>query len=860
MLRSNGGQGRDVLHRDEAEQRAARVRDVSYELRFELDEGRDTYAGRAVVEFDLDSPDEPLFMDFTGRPLALVINGVDADPDHRGHRLWLPLEQLDSRNRIELEYENRYDATGDGFHRFVDPEDGETYLYSNLEPFSAHRMFPCFDQPDIKATYRVSVDAPASWQVISAEASSGTRSVASGRRGSEFPVTPRFSTYLFSLIAGPYERVVGRHDDVELGFFGRRSMRRELERSVDELEEITAQGFGYYAELFGRAYPFGKYDQLFVPEFNAGAMENVAAVTLHDSFLFRDPPTYGQRLMRGEVILHELAHMWFGDLVTMRWWDDLWLNETFATYLSFRCLADATRFSDAWQSFNGHMRPAAYRQDQLVTTHPVATAVDHTDQAVGNFDAITYEKGAAVIKQLVAALGDEAFRSGLHTYFERHAWGNATLADFLGALGDAADRPLDEWARLWLQSPSLNTLETRWSTDAGRITRMELRQTAPERYPTLRPHATVIGLVAPSPETGKMAIDSIPVHIDGEVQPVPEAVGRSAPLFAFPNHLDHDYALARLDQASVDFALERLPELPEPLMRQQVWSTLWEMVRDADLPSTEYLEAVRRFAPQETDRALVQSIIDRATVAQRRYVPDEASDATARALTGSALTAMRAAKEEDLRLIWARAATTIASSGDDIEHLIGLIDGTWQVDGFVPDQQMRWTLASKAVAHGLDDADERLEAERRRDPSDRGQRAVLRAEAGRPDAAAKSSTWQRINGRGYGSDYLTRAAIMGFQWVHQRAVLEPFREPFYDRVAGVYATRDHAYARGYLHWLIPDRWAEPSELERIRVFSAGLDEEQGLLRRHLDEIADDLHRDIRVRAFAEEPRAPLPAS
>ena len=849
-MRANGGPGRDVLYRDEAIERAERVHDVSYELSFELAEGQDNYTGRVVIEFRLTGSDTPLFLDFTGGPRLMTVNGARLEPDQRAHRLWLSPDNLVTHNRIVIEFENAFDATGDGFHRFIDPEDGQTYLYTNLEPFSAHRLFPCFDQPDIKAVYRLLVTAPAGWHVISAMPPAEISGLPDGRQLHDFMTTPRFSTYLFSLIAGPYERIQSSHDRIPLGLYTRMSMRPELERSADELFEVTGQGMDYYADLFGRRYPFSKYDQLFVPEFNAGAMENVGAVTFHDSFIFRDPPTYAQRLIRGEVILHELAHMWFGDLVTMRWWDDLWLNETFATYLSFRSLADATRFRDAWQVFNGQMRPAAYRQDQLVTTHPIATRVEHTDQAVGNFDAITYEKGAAVIKQLVAALGDDSFRTGLHTYFDRHAWGNATLADFLGALGDAAGQSLDEWARLWLQSPSLNTIGVEWTASNGRIESMELRQQAPDRHDTLRPHTTSIGIITALADGGELVVDAIPVDIDGRSKSVPAAVGRAAPVFVFPNHGDHDYALAELDPVSLDFALERLPDVPHTLLRQQVWSTLWEMVRGARLRSSEYLEAVRQFAPRETDRALVQSIIDRATVVQRRYVPEADLEDTARLLAASAISALRSVEDQDLRLIWARAASSLAASREDVETLLDLVDGGWSVEGFEPDQQLRWALATKATAFELDGAEERLELERTRDRSDRGQRAMIRAAVSRPDAAAKAEAWERIHGEGYGSDYLTRAAIMGFQWVHQRDLLMPFRDPFYEHIADVYAERDHTYAESYLRWLIPDRWAENSELERIRACAEGLDDEQDLLQRHLIEIADDVERDIRVREFS----------
>ena len=793
---------------------------------------------------------EALFIDFTGRPSALLVNGASRELDHRDHRLHIAAGDLAAHNRVVVAYENGFDASGDGFHHFVDPEDGAEYLYTNFEPFSAHRLFPCFDQPDLKATYRLDVVAPRDWQVISSEQVLRRLGMPDGRTRHEFATTPRFSPYLLALVAGPYEGTSGAHDGISLGVLGRRSMRRELERSADEVLELTARGLDHYRELFGQPFPFTKYDQVFVPEFNAGAMENVGAVTFNDSYLFRDPPTYAQRLARGEVVLHELAHMWFGNLVTMRWWDDLWLNETFATYLSYRCLADATRFHDAWQAFNGQLRPAAYRQDQLVTTHPIASQVEHTDQAIGNFDAITYEKGAAVMKQLVAAIGDEAFRSGLQAYTSRFAWANATLADFLAALGEAAGRPLDEWAARWLQTPSLNTIGVRWSSRDGRIEDLVLWQSAPDPHPTLRAHATSVGLVTEGVSGDGLTVTSLPAIIEAAEEPVPAAIGLPEPVFVHANHGDHDYALTRFDDVSLAFALERLPDLPEPLLRQQAWSALWEMVRDARLRSTDYLAAVRRFATGESDRSLLQSILDRADVALRRYLPADEQAAMSATMVASAMTALRATNEADLRLIWVRAAAAMAARPAEIEKLLGLVDGEWSVDVFPPDQQLRWLLATKAVAHDTAGADERLALEAARDRSDRGQRALIRARVARPEAASKREAWEQINGSGYGSDYLTRAAMMGFQWPHQRELLEPFRTPFFQRVREVFATRDHAFAESYVRWLIPDLWAEPAELARIRDFAAGLSAHEDLLRRRLREVADDVERDIHVRAAA----------
>jgi aminopeptidase N len=484
----------------------------------------------------------------------------------------------------------------------------------------------------------------------------------------------------------------------------------------------------------------------------------------------------------------------------------------------------------------------------------VATLVEHTDQAVGNFDAITYEKGAAVIKQLVAAIGDEGFRSGLHTYFERHAWGNATLRDFLDALGQAAGEPLDEWARLWLQAPSLNTIGVRWASEGQRVAHLTVHQAAPPEHPTLRPHAMTLALLDSAGPGAPLAVAHLAVRISGERQDVPAAVGRPAPEFVYPDHGDHDYALVDLDPVSLAFALDRLPDLPEPLLRQQVWSTLYELVRGASLPAPQYLAAVRRFAPGERDPALVASLLDRAAEVLRRFLPHDLGQQESRLMTETALATMREV-DDDRQLTWARAAAAMTVDERDLELLLELADEGWALDGFRADQEMRWLLAIKAVAHGLDGAEERVLAETRRDASDRGQRAAIRATASRPDPVAKREAWERIDGQGYGSDYLTRAAIGGFQWVHQRDLLMPFREPFYARVERVYATRDHAFAGAFARGLVPDRWAEPAELERLRDFQAALPGQQSLLRRHLEEIADDLARDIRVRALLEPPQA-----
>jgi aminopeptidase N len=878
---------RDVLGRDEARARASRIRDVRYHLEFDLRAGEEVYAGRARLAFDVIADGAPLFLDFSGDVLALRVDGAPVSVERQGHRLLLP-SRLTGPTEVEVDYRNRYDHTGDGFHRFVDPEDGEEYVYSNFQPFAAHRLFPCFDQPDLKATYRLAVTAPADWEVISATRAESVTAIENGLRRHRFEVSRPFSTYLLALVAGPYQVVREEHDGIPLGVYGRRSMARILEHDATEILEITRQGFDFYRRLFAQPYPFSKYDQLFMPEFNAGAMENVGAVTFHDSFLFRDPPTDSQRLERAEVILHELAHMWFGNLVTMTWWDDLWLNESFATYISFLAMDQATRFHGSWQTFNGSMKPAAMRQDQLVTTHPVAADVRDTDAALLNFDGITYEKGASVLKQLVATIGEEAFAQGMRRYFERHAWGNATLADFLAALEDASGRRLGDWAEVWLRTPSINTIAASWTASNGVIDRLTLSQTAPPEHPWLRPHAMELALLRQADaghgdvaqdgagqagagqagaghgdvaqhgagqagaiqNPGRLIVESVPASISGASVEVAAAAGRPRPLLVFANHRDLDYAKTTLDPVSLGFARQRLDEVDDPFLRQLLWTTLWDMVRDARLSSTEYLAICRRLAPREPDPDLLDAILERAMACLAAYVPDERRQAEAGALVATALTALRHATHEDPRITWLRTAIAVSSSAQDIEQLLALADGRERIAGVEVDQEMRWGLATRAVAMGVKGAEGLIEREAARDRSDRGARAVVKAAAARPDPVSKAETWRRINDEGYGSYYLTRAAMQGFRWHHQRALLEPYREPFFEGVRTIFATQDHPWARAYLAYLFPSPWAEPQVVLRAQELLSTLSTEENTLERQLRETIDELERSIRVRAYA----------
>ncbi len=837
---------RDVLTQEEAQARAHRVSHVSYALNIDLVRDSDRYRGDVTMRFQLAGAGD-LFVDFRGKTIErLVINGEQLEPDWSGYRLTLPGDALDAHNTVHVVYENEYDHGGDGFHQFRDPEDGEEYLYTNFEPYEAHRLFPCFDQPDIKAEYELTVVAPTEWELIANAVELSAEGLDDGRTVHRFKRTEPFSSYLFALIAGPYHAFREHHGGVPLGFFCRKSLVEHVD--IEELWEVTKQGLDFYSSFFDYAYPFTKYDQIFVPEFNAGAMENVGAVTHSERLVFRDPPTQNQRLGRAETLLHEMAHMWFGNLVTMRWWNDLWLNESFATFMAYLALTEATRFTTAWQAFNAGMKAWAYRQDQLITTHPIAGEVADTDQTLLNFDGITYGKGAAVIKQLVATIGVDGFRDGMRRYFRRHAFGNTTLSEFLDALQEGSGRDLHEWARLWLETPSLNTVSVSWELDGERLSAVRLAQSAPPEYPTLRPHHMDLALLRE--QDGRLLIDSLPVDLDGPDTEVPAAVGQPAPAMVVPNHNDHAFVKVALDGATLDHLRGSLERVEDPLLRQLIWESLWNMVRDQQLKSPEYLDLAAAKVTAESDERLIESILATVQATVARYLPDEQREPAAQRLAELAWDALNAAPQGDLQIIWARALIALSISGEDIVRCGRLADGELAVEGLTVDQNMRWDIAARYAAHALEGAEERLAVERERDPSDRGQRAALRCEVAAPDAEVKANAWQRFEAEGYGSLHLTAAAMGGFHWWVQRDLLAPYTEQFFERLPDIFEQRDNEFARSYFGALFPGYRVERELLERGERLLADLGERLPLLTRSLREANDDLLRAIKCREYA----------
>jgi aminopeptidase N len=818
-ISSPAAEARDLLTQAEAAARAAAVSGVSYSIRLGLTAGSASFTGRAEVRFTLaQSAEGPIFLCFRGQTIhAMRLNGSDvATPAWNGYRLTLDqgLLKRGSENRLEVEYENAFDTGGDGVFRFVDPEDSAEYIYTNFEPYEAHRMAPLFDQPDIKARLTLEVLAPSEWVVLANGAERAAGPVeADGRTLRTFTETPPLSTYLFAMTAGAFVgerrelRLPGRAEAIPVGLWSRRSLATHLEH--DRFHEMTEQAFLYFGALFGREYPFDKLDHVFAPEFATGAMENVGLIIYHEQYLFRSRPTASDITSLTEVVFHEIAHMWFGNLVTMRWWDDLWLNESFATYVSYLCLTEGAPYPDAWRDFNVQLKGWALREDDAPTTHPIAGSVLDTDQTFLNFDGITYGKGGAVLKQLGARLGREGFAAGLRLYFQRHAFANATLADFLAALEEGSGVPLADWSAQWLRTSGPNRFAAEVTEGpGGSIANLSVRQEVVSGDPVLRQHLMRIALIYP--DRSGVRIEGHELLLDGERAHVPSATGRPLPLAVIPNHDDLAVGKIALDAATIRFATERLEEIPDGLLRQVTWTAMWELVRDGSFSASDYAALLVARLPEERDASIVQQIVE-STLGSLllRYLPDGERERWGSRIVEVARARLARGGDEGTRIVWSRILVLASVTPRDIEESWQVAAGETPLEGVEIDQDHRWTLLIRGASHGLPQRAARLRAEAERDPSDRGERALLSAAAAEPSIPAKRAAWEKIlTPSGHGSVSRTLAATAGFAWPWQRELLAPYQPLLADALQTLGAS-DVTFARDWFRAASFGFWGDP---------------------------------------------------
>jgi aminopeptidase N len=848
------------LTRDEAAERARLLDVESYRVELDLTRGERRFGSVTTVSFRCTRPGASTFMDLSAPAISeITLNGVRIGQESfDGDRI--SLNGLAASNELRVAAECDYSRSGEGLHRFTDPADGGVYMYSDFETYDAHRVYACFDQPDLKATFQLQVTAGQGWQVISNMApETVTQSPLAKTALWVFPPTAVLPTYVTAVAAGPYHVVRDEHDGIPLGVFCRQSLARYLD--PDEIFEVTRQGFDFFHDAFGLRYPFGKYDQLFVPEFKAGAMENAGCVTFLEAYVFRSRVTETRREARAETILHEMAHMWFGDLVTMRWWDDLWLNESFASWAGVTAQAEATRWSTAWTTFAQAWKAWAYRQDQLPSTHPIAADIPDIEAVEVNFDGITYAKGAAVLKQLVAHVGWENFRTAVRRYFGRHAWANATLGDLLTAIEETSGRDLSGWSKKWLETAGVNTLRPEYRCDAdGRFTSFAVLQEAPASHPVLRPHRIAIGLYdrggrvdrsglrESSPRDGEAGLSRrhrIEIDIDGERTEVPELTGQQRPDLVLVNDDDLTYAKIRLDDHSLGTLIGGIGEFTESLPAALCWGAAWDMCRDAELAARDYVRLVLSGVAAIDDITVTATVLSQAAAAARRFADPAWRSTGLDQIAGSLRDLLRRAEPgSDRQLAYAQAFARVAISPGDLALLAALLDGSTAVDGLAIDTELRWQLLYRLSSRGAAGPAE-VDAELARDATDAGARHAAACRAAFPQPEAKQAAWdQVISGKLPNATF--RATLDGFADKDAGELLEPYASRYFDVVGDIWRDWGSDMAQYFAKFAYPSWKITPDGIAAADAYIER-DDPPPPLRRLLTEGRDEVARALRCR-------------
>ncbi|MBT2505251.1 aminopeptidase N [Streptomyces sp. ISL-98] len=845
------------LSRDEARERAELLSVDGYEVALDLrsavgeaGEGARTFRSVTTIRFQCARAGAATFVDLLADSVTTVtLNGELLDPAavFDGSRVAVAGLAAGS-NVLVVDAQCAYSRTGEGMHRFVDPEDGEVYLYTQYEPADARRVFANFEQPDLKAPFRFEVTTPEGWTAWS----NGVGVLVDGVW--RFAETRPISTYITAFVAGPYHyetdvyrRTFGDGTELEipLGAMCRKGLARHFD--ADDIFTVTKQGLDFFHDNFDYPYPFGKYDQAFVPEYNIGAMENPGCVTFREEFIFRGKVTQASYERRANVILHEMAHMWFGDLVTMEWWDDLWLKESFADFMGSYSMVEATRFTNGWITFANNRKAWAYRADQLPSTHPITADIHDLEDAKLNFDGITYAKGASVLKQLVAYAGKDAFMEGARRYFKRHAYGNTRLDDLLTVLEETSGRDLATWSRAWLQTAGVNSLTPQVIYDAaGRITELAVLQEAAPSHPELRPHRVAVGLYRRESVGGALVrYARAEVDVAGPRTVVAELAGSEKPELVLVNDDDLTYCKIRFDAESLATLRAHLGELTDPLARALCWSALWNMTRDALMPARDFVDLVLRFAGRESDIGVLQMLHAWSRSALTHYAAPEWREEGGRALAEGALRELRLAEPgSENQLTWARFFAATATEPADFQLLQGLLDGSAKIDGLDVDQELRWAFLSPLASHGV--ADEAvINAELARDDTASGKRHQVRCLASRPSAAVKAQAWAAVVESDALSNALVVATIDGFVQAGQRELIAPYASKYFDAIERVWAERSIQIGMDVVSGLFPGLQDNQGTLDATDAWLTAHKDAAPALRRLVLEARDDLARTLR---------------
>jgi aminopeptidase N len=839
------------ITRHETAERARLLHVDEYDIHLDLTRGDKLFRSTSVITFDCAEPGADSYADLIAADvIEITLNGDAIDPVTACYGGRIALVGLAANNELRVVADCAYTYDSKGMHRAVDSADGRVYLYTNFEPADARSVYANFEQPDLKASFTFHVTAPADWTVLSNQpAPAPAPAPAGGIATWHFAPTPRISTYLTAVVAGEYHLETGPHttpggQQIQLGLACRQSLARFLE--TDDILTITRQGFDYFTALFDRDYPFVKYDQVFVPEFSAGAMENVGCVTFSEKVLFRSKVTDMMYELRATVILHEMAHQWFGDLVTMKWWDDLWLNESFAEFCAALSSAEGTRFTDAWTTFSGSRKTWGYRQDQLPSTHPVAADVPTLSQAIANFDGISYAKGASVLKQLVAYVGRDNFFAAIRAYFAEHGWGNARLADLLSALETSSGLSLGDWSKAWLQTAGPNTLRSEFDVEeTGAFRSFAVLQEAPAEYPTLRPHHIAIGLYDRSGDE-LVRTHRVEVDVTGARTEVPALTGLPQPDLILLNDGDLGYALVRFDPRSLATLTESIGQFADSLARTVCWSAVLDMVQQAELSVPAFIQILVSGMGREPTVSVLQTLHMTAArllamTADPSWVP-----AAKEQLASAALPLLRAAEPgSDHQLAWMQLLAWTAITPEQLDVLAGLLAGTGQVSGLAVDAELRWALLRRLAATGRA-GDAQIDAELARDATDAGRRHAVACRAAIPDVEHKDAAWRLLaESEELGHEGVSAVAASFGQAEHAE-LLAPYTQTYFRVLPDLWSDRGDHMKRVLADGLFPSSAASPELLAQVDAFLAA-EQRDPALRRILIERRDTVERALRSR-------------
>jgi len=825
------------ITRDETAQRAALLRVDSYDVELDLTGGAENFRSISVIAFDCAQPGAATYVDLIAEQVReITLNGASLDPAAVYAQGRIALAGLAPRNELRVVADCGYSGDGSGLMRSQDSADGRSYLSTQFEAAGARKVFACFEQPDLKAAFTFHIRVPGTWTVVSNQPASRPEPAADGSAVWHFPATARISTYLTALAAGEYHLVTDSHTTpsgqvIPLGLACRRSLADFLD--ADEIFAITRAGLDYFTGLFGMGYPFAKYDQVFVTD-SPGAMENPGCVTITEQMLFRSKVTDTAREVRANLILHEMAHMWFGDLVTMMWWNDLWLNESFAEMSATQASAEATRFTDAWTTFCGGRKAWGYGQDQQPSTHPIAADAPTLGVAESNFDGISYAKGAAVLKQLVAYLGRDSFFAGIRAYLAGHAWDNATLADLLRELEASSGKSLGDWSRAWLETAGPNTLRSEFTCDKGRFTEFAVLQEAPAEHPVLRPHHIAIGLYnrAGDDADGGALVRThrVEVEVAGARTPVPDLAGLPQPDLLLLNDDDLGYAIVRFDERSLATLTTSIGAFRDGLARTICWSAVMDMTAQAELSLPAFVTIVTAGMGHEPSVSVLQQL-HRFTAQRMMTSADPAWVAEGkRQLAAAGIELLRSAEPgSDHQLAWAQLLGWSATSDEQLDLLAGLLDGSQKVAGLNVDTELRWTLLARLVAMGRA-GQAQVEAELERDNTNTGRKHAAACRAAIPDAAHKAEAWRLLTAPNELGIEETVEVGMAFNQVEHAALLAPYTEAFFGQFPAVWAARDGLVRVVFGMVLFPFSAASPALLERADAFLAEHGEDPALCR------------------------------